>query len=57
MPIKTFLRRTTIMDYKYMTGDVMIGEYNLSPILDTIIGFIVAVVKFEVPTLANIIKK
>ena len=45
------------MDYKYMTGDVMIGEYNLSPILDTIIGFIVAVVKFEVPTLANIIKK
>ena len=42
--------------YNYMKGDVMIGEYNVSPILDNIISFIVALVKFEVPALKEILK-
>ena len=55
MPRKTIIKEETIM--KYITGDILFAEkWNISAILDNIISFIVAVVKFEVPALDKYLK-
>ena len=41
----------------YIDGPIMIGEYDIADIIDNIISFIVALVKAEVPALADILKK
>ena len=44
------------MEYKYIDGPIMIGEFDVAAIFDNIISFIVALVKFEVPALKEILK-
>lgn len=43
--------------YKYIDGPIMIGDFDIAAIIDNIISFIVAVVKFEVPALKDILSK
>ena len=43
--------------YNYIEGPIMIGDFDIAAIIDNIISFIVAVVKFEVPALKDILSK